>query len=82
MSPFQYQVEHKESNKVRYETRNQAKRAYCKAMSDYLFLTYAKSKLKYVTSMSDLKVEVKVITLCVDMASICNAFFKNCFLRR
>ena len=74
--------------------RNQAKRACRKAVSDYehslskavksnpkAFFAYAKSKLKYASSIPDLKDGSKIITSDEGKATLFNSFFKSVFTK-
>ena len=74
--------------------RNQAKRACRKAVSDYehslskevksnpkAFFAYAKSKLKYASSIPDLKEGSKIITSDEGKATLFNSFFKSVFTK-
>ena len=74
--------------------RNQAKRAFRKAVSDHehslskevksnpkAFFAYAKSKLKYPSSIRDLKDGSKIITSDEGKATLFNSFFKSVFTK-
>ena len=74
--------------------RNQAKRTCRKAVSDYehslskevksnpkAFFAYAKSKLKYASSIPDLKEGSKIITSDEGKATLFNSFFKSVFTK-